>query len=160
VLTETLLRTPVWNLWILLFFWVLAPCRLVRRCQCFGETYCPSSGLKWRCWKWRDLYRVKEREFWGSEAIRDEEWWRQYVSPKRRHLPTSLHGAKIPEQQHYPHRRENLKTYKFIVRNLGRDIEQENGSILTNISKMFSLVGRDLFSSLTSRRVSLFSPAM
>jgi hypothetical protein len=61
----------------MLFFWILAPCRLAGRCQHFAETYClhlqgwrnilsPSSGLKMR----------------------------QYVSPKRWHLPTSLHGAK------------------------------------------------------------------
>jgi hypothetical protein len=26
------------------FFWVLVPCRLVGRCQMFGETYCPEDG--------------------------------------------------------------------------------------------------------------------
>jgi hypothetical protein len=31
---------------IMMFFWVLGPCRLVGRCQRFGENKSPSSGLK------------------------------------------------------------------------------------------------------------------
>jgi hypothetical protein len=49
----------------MLFFWVLTPCRLVGRCQCFRETYCMKP--------WR---------------------WRQYVSLKQWCVPTSLHGVK------------------------------------------------------------------
>jgi hypothetical protein len=51
---------------MMMLFWVLAPCRIVGRCESFGETYC----LHFQGWKWE-----------------------QYDSPKR-HLPTSLHGAK------------------------------------------------------------------
>jgi hypothetical protein len=29
---------------MMMFFWVLAPCRLVGRCQHFGETYCLEDG--------------------------------------------------------------------------------------------------------------------
>jgi hypothetical protein len=46
------------------FFWVLAPCRLVGKCQRFGETYC----LHLQPWRWR-----------------------QYVSPKRCHIPVNVH---------------------------------------------------------------------
>jgi hypothetical protein len=52
---------------IMTMFWVLAPCRLVGRFQRFGDTH--------------SLHHTPIR-------------WRQYVSPKRWHLPTSLHGAK------------------------------------------------------------------
>jgi hypothetical protein len=51
---------------VLMFFWILAPCRLVGRYQHFGETY----------------YHLK---VWR---------WRQYVSTKRWNLPMSVHGAK------------------------------------------------------------------
>jgi hypothetical protein len=54
---------------MILFICALAPCRLVGRWQCFGETYC--------------LHIVFSPE---------DEW--QYVSPNRWHLSTSLHGAK------------------------------------------------------------------
>jgi hypothetical protein len=47
---------------VILFFWVLAQCRLIGRCQ-----------------------RCLHLQGWR---------WRVYVSPKRRHLPTSLHGAR------------------------------------------------------------------
>jgi hypothetical protein len=52
---------------MMMIFRVLLPCRLIRRCQRSGETYC--------------LHLQGGR-------------WRLYVSPKRWHLPTSLHGAK------------------------------------------------------------------
>jgi hypothetical protein len=52
---------------VLLFFWVLVPFRLVGTCQYFGETY----YLHLQHWRWR-----------------------QYVSLKRWHLPTSLYCAK------------------------------------------------------------------
>jgi hypothetical protein len=58
---------------LMLFFWVLAPRRLIGRCQRFGETYC----FHLQGWRWRQPWRL-----------------RQYISPKRWHLPTSLRGAK------------------------------------------------------------------
>jgi hypothetical protein len=54
---------------MMLFFWVLAPCRLVGGRQSFGETYCLHLQ-PWKC--------------------------RQYVSPKRWHVPMSLQGTKTP----------------------------------------------------------------
>jgi hypothetical protein len=89
----------------MMFFWVLAPCRLAGRCQRFGET------LHLQLWRWR-----------------------QFVSPKRWHLPASLKilspssalkmetvrvsetlastgestRRQNPEDHHHPHRRENL----------------------------------------------------
>jgi hypothetical protein len=48
---------------MMFFFWVLAPCRLVGRCQ-------RSEKLQHRI-------------------------WRQFVSPTRWHVSTSLHGAKL-----------------------------------------------------------------
>jgi hypothetical protein len=52
---------------MMMLFWVLAPCRMIGRCQHFGRTYC----------------------------LHPQPWrWRRYVSPKRWHLPTSLHGAR------------------------------------------------------------------
>jgi hypothetical protein len=52
---------------MMMFFWVLEPCRLVGCCQHIGEKYC----LHLKPWRWR-----------------------QYIPPKRWHLPTSLHGSK------------------------------------------------------------------
>jgi hypothetical protein len=52
---------------MMMIFWVLTPCRLVARCQRFGETYC----LHLQGWRLR-----------------------QYVSPQRWHLATNIHGAK------------------------------------------------------------------
>jgi hypothetical protein len=52
---------------MLLFFWVLAPYRLVGRCQRFGETYCLHlHGWSGDAGKRRDLYRVRGREGWES----------------------------------------------------------------------------------------------
>jgi hypothetical protein len=49
-----------------MFFWVSAPCRLIGRCQSFGETYCLHlQGWSGNAGKWRDLYKVKGRERWG-----------------------------------------------------------------------------------------------
>jgi hypothetical protein len=56
---------------MMIMIWVLTLCRLVGRCQRFGETYC--LHLQDHLLPWR---------------------WRQYVSPKSCHLPTSLHSAK------------------------------------------------------------------
>jgi hypothetical protein len=51
---------------MMMMTWILAPCRLVGRCQRFGEIYCPHL----QGWRW------------------------QYVSTKRWHIPLSQHGAK------------------------------------------------------------------
>jgi hypothetical protein len=60
----------------MMFFWVLASCRLVGRCRHFGETY------------FLHLKAV------SISALSQPRRWRQYASPKRWHLPMSLHGAK------------------------------------------------------------------
>jgi hypothetical protein len=60
---------------MMMFFWVLVPCRLVGTCQRFGETYCLHlQGWSGDGGNWRDLYRFGGWEGWGSGPIRDEEW--------------------------------------------------------------------------------------
>jgi hypothetical protein len=59
----------IYNL-MMMFVWVLAPCRLVGRCQRFGEAYC------------LHLQETKP------------ERCRQHVSPKRWHLSTRFHGPR------------------------------------------------------------------
>jgi hypothetical protein len=68
----------------MMFFWVLAPCRLAGRSRSFGETY----SLHFRGWK-----RLGETYYFHLQGWRS----RQYVSPKRWHLPESLHGTKTLE---------------------------------------------------------------
>jgi hypothetical protein len=41
---------------MMLFFWVLVPCRLVGVFQCFGETYC--FLFQGNAGKWRVIYRI------------------------------------------------------------------------------------------------------
>jgi hypothetical protein len=78
-------------------FWVLAPCRHVGRRQRFGKTYCIHlQGWSGDARKWRDLYRVRGREGWGSGPIRYQGLVFD-VSPKRWHLPTRLHATKTPK---------------------------------------------------------------
>jgi hypothetical protein len=72
----------------MLFFWDLAPYRLVGRGHLFGETYC----LHLQGWRWK-----------------------QYVSPKR--WPVSIFGAQegdgmfLRNVGHHPLCRENLKIF-------------------------------------------------
>lgn len=56
---------------MLSFFWLLASCQIVGRCQSFRETY----WLYFQAWRWR-----------------------QYDPSKQWHLPTILHGSKIQEE--------------------------------------------------------------
>jgi hypothetical protein len=49
-----------------MFFWILAPCILVGRCQRFGETYCLHlQGWNGNAGKWKDLCRewTSQRRF-------------------------------------------------------------------------------------------------
>jgi hypothetical protein len=48
------------NWFIMIFFWDLVLCRLIGRCQRFGETYCLHlQGWSVNAGKSRDLYRVR-----------------------------------------------------------------------------------------------------
>jgi hypothetical protein len=69
---------------VMLFFWVLAPYRLIGRCQPLDAKL--ESGRIY-------IGLCKSLHFPASPL---QPWrWKKYVSPKRWHLPTSLHGAKI-----------------------------------------------------------------
>jgi hypothetical protein len=78
---------------IILLFWVSALCKLAGRCGRFGETYCLHlqgwSGDAGKASPPPTLY--KSLHFPASSL---QPWrWKKYVSPKRLHLPTILHGA-------------------------------------------------------------------
>jgi hypothetical protein len=64
----------------MLLFWVVTPYRLAGRR--FGETYCLTP------------YSLAGRRFGETNCLHLQTWrWKQYVSPKRWYLPTSLFGV-------------------------------------------------------------------
>jgi hypothetical protein len=77
--------------YMMLFFLVLASCRLVGRCQRFGDTYCLHiQGWSGDAGKWWDVIGLEE----GKASF-----------PTRR---------QNPEQHHSPHRRENLEVPRIV----------------------------------------------